>query len=359
MTSQTTPIQRTFDFDTVTLRRCVNNLRPKSLQTLFRGLLFAAVDNPAIIEDTPSADGRIVIDASVSLVSEFANVKNRTIERHKILHADLVTHVAGVNTAGQWEFNLRSVLPESAIGWFIDLVSESKNLNERTPDKMQNVAPTKSKCRPDKMQNVGANVAPTKPIFSSMCLVLNTAKLAQLSGLCEKRGIAIRDSDGTWAGLRMDLEGLRCPDIVDQLCELAIASGTYPDTLTTRNRFFVVAAIGTRTSWNNFRAIITRGWLTTTNESAVDNENGRKLKLRADEIRRRQAELQDAAVRAAQPIAAADMVTAADVPAEPTFVPVTPEARKFNLAKTAFGQKLLKNQELIESARIRRQMPPE
>ena len=350
----TSTIQRTFDFDTVTLRKCVNNLRPKSLQTLFRGLLFAAVDNPAIIEDTPSADGRIVIDASVSLVSEFANVKNRTIERHKILHADLVTHVAGVNTAGQWEFNLRSVLPESAIGWFIDLVSESKSLNRHTPDKMQNVAPTKSQCRPDKMQNVGANVAPTKPTFSSMCLVLNTAKLAQLSELCGKQGIAIHDSDGTWAGLRMDLEGLRCPAIVDQLCELAIASGTYPDTLSTRNRFFVVAAIGTRTTWNNFRAILKNDWLFSTKETAVDNENGRKLRLRADEIRRRQAELQDAAARAAEPVATLGPLAAGDASDESRSVPVTPEAARGQLEKFAFGQALLRRRQMIESERTRR-----
>ena len=192
-----------------------------------------------------------------------------------------------------------------------------------------------------------------------MCLVLNTAKLAELSGVCEKQGIAIHDSDGTWAGLMLDLEGLRSPAIVDHLCELAIASGTYPDTLTTRNRFFLVAAIGTRTSWNNFRAIIARGWLTTTKSSAVDAENGRKLKLRADEIRRRQAELQDAAVRAAQPIVAADLVTAVDVPAESKIVPVTSEAARSHLEKTAFGQALLRKRAQIEAARAHQRPPAE
>jgi hypothetical protein len=349
-------LQRTFDFDKATLSRCVRNLRPKSLQTLFKGLLFAAAEQPEIVEDIQTETGRIVLNASVELIATWAIADERTIRRNKILHADLVTHVADINRPGLWEFNLSSVLPQSAIGWFVELVSDSQDLNKTCPDKMQNVTLTKSKCHPDKSENVRVNVTLTKPSFSSMCLVLNTARLAGLAGCCEKSGIAVSCSGDSWEDLSVDPEGLQTPEVIESLYQLATTSGTIAETPTTRNRWFTLAAIACRkdTPWNWFRRAVVNGWLETTQPTSVDASRGKALRRQADEIQRRQAELQDAAVRAAQPVAAADPVSAVNVPAESAIVPVTPEAARSHLEKTAFGQALLRRREQIEAERVRR-----
>lgn len=356
-------LQRTFDFDKATLSRCVRNLRPKSLQTLFKGLLFAAAEQPEIVEDIQADSGRIVLTASVDLIATWAMADDRTIRRNKSLHCDLVTHVAEINRPGLWEFELSSVLPRSAIGWFVELVSDARSLNKTCPDKMQNVTLTKSKCHPDKSENVRVNVTLTKPILSSMCLVLNTARLASLAGCCEKLGIAVSCSGESWEDLTVDPEGLDNPSVIESLYQLATASGTIVESLTTRNRWFTLAAISARktTPWNFFRRAIVNGWLESSKPTSVDAARGKALRRQADELRRREAELQDAAERAAEPVAATispEPETAIPA-ADPTAVGVRPEAARSHLAKTEFGRKLLRKRAMIEAAKAARPLPPE
>lgn len=255
MTSQTTPTQRTFDFDITSLNRCVQNLRPKSLQTLFRGLLFAAVRKPWLVVEVSPEDGRIVLNASVDEVTEWSGAGDRTIRRNKVLHSDLVTHVASNNQAGQWEFFLSSVLPQTAIQWFVDLVEDAKCHPDIYPDKTTNVTLTKQQCHPDKTTNVRV----TFSNLSSICFQLNTASLAKLAETLKSLGIAA--SGDEWATFRADDSALSSPEAVAAIAETVAGNEAEA------NRVFVAAVVSQTKErpWNYFRSLILSGnYLTTT-----------------------------------------------------------------------------------------------
>jgi hypothetical protein len=275
----TSPAQRHFDFDLSTLNMCIASLKPKPLRTLFRGLLLTAAMEPRRVSDIDDS-GFVLMVAPIQTVANWAGVSDRAIQRSRDLHNDLVQHSAGPNTASEWFFNLRSALPDSAIGWFRDLVDTA----EMSPRHSENVTPTKRKCHPDILQNV----TPTKPNLSSMCLVLNTARLASLAGICDRLGVAVSRDATTIEALSLDPDGLRSAAVVDCLHELLTESGYLPTTMATRNRFFNVAAKASRqdTPWPWLRRSILAGWFHETEVSSADAATGRRQRMQADELRK-------------------------------------------------------------------------
>lgn len=316
MTSQTTPIQRTFDFDLSTLNNCIATLKPKRLQTVFRGLLLAAAAEPYLVTDIDS-DGYIIMEASMTTVARRAEISVRgmqvALQSLDETHPKLVEKSFEVNSVSRWLFNLRSALPESSIEWFVHLVENSKS----APRTNEKCAPNFSKVRPEQKQKCAPKCAPNFSNLSSMCFLLDLTSLAELREICRTHGVAFHDGDGTWKELVIDHEGLHKPAVVDAIAALAMASGTYPDEPATRNRFFVLAAIGQRKSWWYVRDCIVKGWLFSSRDGKQDREIANRMRQQADELRRRKSELHDAAKRAAQP---------ARVESLPEITPSTPVA---------------------------------
>jgi hypothetical protein len=241
MTSTT---QHEFDFDLISLNQCINLLRPKSLQTLFRGLLFATFYETNLVKQI-DPNGRVELMASVERVAFWSGATTRTIQRHKSMHADMVTHIAGANFTEGWEFHLTDVLKKSAIEWFIDQWKTAKC----HPDKMQNVTPTKQHCHPDKMQNV----TPTKKNPTSILLKVAKESIAMLAQSLESLGIA---ADGDeWNSLQIEDSALCNPDAV-----AAIARVVAVDEWETGRVF--LAAVESQSKeypWNYFRSMIAHG----------------------------------------------------------------------------------------------------
>ena len=284
-------LQRTFDFDMATLNHCIDQLKPKRLKTVFRGLLFAAAQQPWLVDDIDS-EGYVILTAPVRTVASWAGVTDRAVQMNvdslATSHPRILEQSAGVNSASQWLFNLHSVLPGQALDWFVDLVETSKS-SPRTNEKF---TPNFCTARGELLQKVHPKVRGELSNRTSMCLVLNTASLASLAGCCEKFGVAVSCTDGTWEGLVMDPDGLQSAAVVDSLYELATTSGTIPANKTNRNRWFTLAAIASRknTAWGWFRSAVVNGWLLTTIPNNTDAANGRKLRRQADELQTRQVE---------------------------------------------------------------------
>lgn len=310
--------QQTFDFDLATLNACVARLTPKPLRTLFRGLLFAAAQQPSLVSDIDS-EGWLMMTAPKESVATWANVTDRSIRKtvadnttavkpdgSKILFDGLIEVSADSNSASQWFFNLNRVLPSAAIDWFSDLVETTKV----PPGTFKSSARNFCASHPELLSKVPNEVHPELLKFSSMCLVLNTASLASLAGCCGKTGIAVSCSDGTWEGLSVDPDGLQSAAVIEGLYELATTSGTIEANATNRNRWFTLAAIASRKDmpWSFFRRAVSNGWLLTTNATSVDAANGRKLRRQADEL------------KTARTVPAVAIAAPAPAPEQPTSV---------------------------------------
>ncbi len=95
-------------------------------------------------------------------------------------------------------------------------------------------------------------------------------------------------SGDSWETLSVDPDGLRVPEVVDALYELATSSGTFPADAVHRSRIFTMAGIALRkdSPWLYFRRAIIKGWILTAFTKSVDSEFGRKLRRQADERRK-------------------------------------------------------------------------
>lgn len=282
-TSQTKPLsnQQTFDFDAATLERCVAELKPPYLQVVFRGLLLTAANHPRLVTDI-DVDGYVLLSATMETLATAANLKARwyqiNVKKLKHENPEILVHSLGINTMSDWMFNLKNVLPQSAIDWFIDKVKSRDQC-----------APHDSSMRPALRGALpiecAPQCAPHSTISTSMCLVLNEVSLANLATLCEKSGIAMSCSGASWDALNVDPDGLRVAEIVDAIYELATVSHLVKADPTNRNRFFTMAAISSRkdSPWLYFRRAITEKWFLTTYPKGQDAEIGRKLRRQADE----------------------------------------------------------------------------
>lgn len=261
----TSPTQRTFDFDMATLNLCINRLKPSGLKQLFRGLLFAAAHQPNLVSDI-DADGCVIMTAPIETIAAWSGCSDRTIRRNKLAHTDLVTHSAGPNTPSEWFFNLRSVLPEEAIPWYVQLVENA----ECHPDKMQNVTLTKRQCHPDEMQNVTLtkrpchpdkmqNVTLTKSNLSSICFQFNKASLAELAEVLKTLKVAAGGDD--WQTFQVEDAALNNPEAVAAIA--AVIGGNEAET----RRVFIAAVVSQSKDrpWNYFRSLLTSGNFLTTN----------------------------------------------------------------------------------------------
>lgn len=151
------PSQRTFDFDRISLSKCLSVLKPKPLKTLFRGLLLTAAEEPWRVDDIDD-DGVMILSATHEKVAQYAGCVKETIMRNH-REQNLVTHNAGVNSMSQWMFNLRDALPSCAVWWFRDLVENSRVSARRD----QNVRVTFPKCQGDisaSQGDISQNVTP-------------------------------------------------------------------------------------------------------------------------------------------------------------------------------------------------------
>lgn len=145
------PSQRTFDFDRISLNKCLAALKPKPLKTLFRGLLLTAAEEPWLVDDIDD-EGFMMLSASNEKVALYAGVNETTIMRNR-KQQRLVTHSAGVNSKSQWMFNLRDALPEPAVRWYRELVETTK-----TPGRhFENAGAAFSECRGGISQNATPN----------------------------------------------------------------------------------------------------------------------------------------------------------------------------------------------------------
>ncbi len=131
--------QKTFDFDIATLNHCISRIVPKRKRTVFRGLLFAAANEPRLV-DAIDEQGFILMTVSIDKVAAWASVTPRAIrinvDRVRAEEPGILEQSATVNTAAEWMFRIGSVIPESAIAWFIDLVENSKS-SPRTFEKFR------------------------------------------------------------------------------------------------------------------------------------------------------------------------------------------------------------------------------
>ena len=133
----TSPAQLQFEFDTASQMRCLNDLygciqrlRPKRLQTVFRGLLLAAVAEPRLVDDIDE-DGYVIMTASIEQIAFRADVSDRAIQINvdalRKSHPEILTQSASPNKPAQWMFSLKSILPTPGVDWFVWLVENSKS----------------------------------------------------------------------------------------------------------------------------------------------------------------------------------------------------------------------------------------
>lgn len=201
--------QQTFDFDMATLNRCVDRLKPKRLKTVFRGLLFAAAHQPFLVTDIDS-DGFLIMTASINVVASWAGVTDRAVQINldalRESHPGLLVQSSTVNTSSEWMFNLKSVLPDSSVDWFKDLVETSK---VHPGDKKSSPRTFAAEVHPEKSspRTFGAEVHPkraevrgelSKP--TSICFLRSLAgwqavaeKLISLGIAARARGESIED----------------------------------------------------------------------------------------------------------------------------------------------------------------------
>ena len=122
--------QQEFDFDMATLNACISRIVPKRKKTVFRGLLFAAANEPRLV-DAIDAQGFVLMTAPIDKIAAWANVTPRAIrinvDRVRAEEPGVLEQSTTVNTAAVWMFRIGSVLPESAVQWFIDLVENVKS----------------------------------------------------------------------------------------------------------------------------------------------------------------------------------------------------------------------------------------
>jgi len=328
MTSHT---QQRFDFDMVSLNTCIAALQPKRLRTLFRGLLMTAAQEPRHVTDIDDS-GFVLMTAPIEKVADWSGVDVRTIQRCRTALAHLVEHDGGPGReASQWCFSLKNVMPANAIPWFRELVEDSRS----EPRHFENSTPAFCATNPGILQpnpgilapNAGVGAPNATPAFSSltsMCLVLATASLASLAGSCEKFGIAMSCSSGTWDSLSLDPEALSVPEVIDSLFRLAAGSGVIDSTSIDRRRVFVAAAVASRanTPWRYFRTMLANRWHLTTEPNSEDSAKAKRLRRLADAIASGPAQTPElVAVESPK-------VSAGPIPEE-------------KLAGTAFGRRLL------------------
>ena len=101
----------------------IAQLQPDYLRRLFRGLLFEMVKNPRCVTAC-EADGSVLMEVSVPQVAKHAGVSTRSIQRYsrRLEAENLITQDQPVNDPAVWSFNLKSVLPASAVSWFVEVV---------------------------------------------------------------------------------------------------------------------------------------------------------------------------------------------------------------------------------------------
>ncbi len=139
--------QRTFNFDAATLDTCIAALKPQPLQIVFRGLLSTAAFHPRFVTDIDE-DGYVLLSATIETLATAAKLRPRwyqiNLKKLKQINPKILVHSVGVNTMSGWLFNLKHVLPECAIDWFVDRVKNRDN----TLQNSEQCAPHNSAVRP-------------------------------------------------------------------------------------------------------------------------------------------------------------------------------------------------------------------
>jgi hypothetical protein len=239
-------MQRELDFDRATLNSCVNRLQPKRLKTVFRGLLFAAAEQPYLVDDI-DGDGYMILTVPVQTVASWAGVTDRAVQinvdRLRKSHPRLLEQSSSVNTASQWLFSLRSVLPKDAVDWFIALVENSRKFTPNFSAEVRGELP-----------EVHPKVHPELLIRTSYCfLSLNTASL--LAEKLKSFGIAAR-SGKDLASFHADDSAL---DRSEAVSAIADAITTNP---IDRQQVFLAASIARdkERPWGFFRSALVKGY---------------------------------------------------------------------------------------------------
>lgn len=274
-------VQQCLPFDVATLTLCINALKPKPVQSLFRGLLMMAAQIPQSVVDIDD-DGWVLMNASFPSLAPWAGVTERTLQRCRDRAESLqyVQHSAGVNSSSEWLFRLTSVLPASSVDWFREAVS-SGSMATQKPDHSssaprQNVTLTKPECHPDKTkmsprQNDKCHPKCQGDIFNPSLYGFSIkTQLAMLAA--ELKDFGFQVSGQSWDSLTIDSAAFGHPGSIDAIWRAVTASGMVESTPVNRRRFFIMAAVAHTTrhvqsKWGWVRKSITEGWWLTRPET--------------------------------------------------------------------------------------------
>ena len=259
--------QKQFDFDMATLSTCVSRFAPKPLRTLFHGLLFAAANQPQLIVDIDE-EGWFWMMATKKQIAAWANVSDRAIRKNiaentdrvengkDVLHGGLVTHKSAANGPSEWFFNLQSVLPKSAIPWYLELLE----INKVPPGTFAASGGTSESSARNFCTPTDTKVPSALPKFraellnrTSTCLFyLNTASLAELAEKLSELGIAAKAVDDDFKKFHADPIALETASAVSAIADCVAANPT------SRRQIFLAAAIARSKEipWSWFRAAI-------------------------------------------------------------------------------------------------------
>ena len=251
--------QQEFDFDMATLNACISRIVPKRKKTVFRGLLFAAANEPRLV-DAIDAQGFVLMTAPIDKIAAWANVTPRAIrinvDRVRAEEPGVLEQSTTVNTAAVWMFRIGSVLPESAVQWFIDLVENVKS-SPRTFQKFtlnfSKVHPELSTARGELPTKVHPEVQGELLVCTSTCsFYLNTASLAKLAENLSSLGIAATANGDDFRKFRCDPIALDTASAVSAIADCLAANPT------SRRQIFLAAAIARSKEipWSWFRAAI-------------------------------------------------------------------------------------------------------
>ncbi len=211
-------IQRTLDFDLATLNRCINDLQPRRLRTLFRGLLMAAANEPRLVTDIDS-EGFVLMSASIEKIASWSGVDVRTIQRCRKALSDFVDQDGGTNSTSLWSFSLRNVMPESAIGWFINLVEESRLTEQPLPRHLANAAPAFCVTHPGHLSPRGVKCRPAFQNHTSIWLKKAIASLAGLAQSVQRLRSRLH-GESDWSTFQLDDANLAKPEVVAALADV-------------------------------------------------------------------------------------------------------------------------------------------
>lgn len=217
------------------LTRCIAQLKTKAQRNLFRGLLMTAALEPQHVDDIDK-DGWVLMTAKHETLATYAGVCERTLRRNRatLVARGELDYTPTVSSDAEWFFCLRDVLPDDAVGWFRELVENSKchpDILKVSGCHFENVTLTK---RPE-VQNVTLTKGLTLGSFSSNGLALLKLSLAEL-GFAETEVIGER-----WETLVFPPSCLKSAAAVDALHRFAVSEGLMPHSDDTRRGVFLLA----------------------------------------------------------------------------------------------------------------------